>query len=184
VIRTSSVFYYLSGLLRRPEVVRRAPHHLASGSGGVRGLESPDGDTPPGGDTRGLGSAGEDAPANAGEAVASTDAVSAAAADARPAQTISSGREPRVFVRPNPSFGAVSIDYDAEAAPCLVQILDVSGRLITELAPCANPDGDVLWNGLDATGRKVPPGVYFVKVTAGEESTCAKVILLGPDGVS
>ena len=148
VIRTSSVFYYLSGLLRPPDFPGSGQHYLASGDDAAT------------------------VPLESGDSLEAR--ASAPARDAGP----------RVFVRPNPSFGAVSIDYDAEAAPCLVQILDVSGRLVTELAPCANPDANVLWNGRDSAGKRVPPGVYFVRVKAGGEATSTKVILLGPDGLS
>ena len=147
VIRTSAVFYYLSGMLSPPDVAGRAQLYAASGEVAAP-LESAD---------------------------------STATEDAAPPRD--SG-ELRLFVSPNPSFGTVSIDYDAEATPCLVQILDVSGRLITELGSCANPGADVVWNGRDAGGRRVPPGVYFVKLTSGAETSCTKLILLGPDGAS
>ena len=181
VIRTSSVFYYLSGLLRPPDVVGHVPHYLASGEdvSGDDGTDERE-DALASGDE----SSAAAAPDGAGESLATGGTASTVPADALRGRTEVPGREPRVFVHPNPSFGAVSIDYDAETTSCLLQILDVSGRLITELQPCANPDADVVWNGLDADGRKVPPGVYFVKVSSGDETSFTKLILLGADGAS
>ncbi|MFN8549226.1 MAG: glycoside hydrolase family 9 protein [Candidatus Eisenbacteria bacterium] len=81
---------------------------------------------------------------------------------------------PRLVVVPNPAHGgaelrlelsasiAASGDLPANSAVSAA-IFDASGRLLRELPLRASEAGDVrtIWDGRDAAGRVVPPGVYW-----------------------
>jgi hypothetical protein len=64
---------------------------------------------------------------------------------------------------------------DAELA-----LFDVAGRLIRSLAHGRYAAGEwsATWDGLDAGGRLVAPGTYFLRLTSREESHVTKVIVL------
>jgi parallel beta-helix repeat protein len=67
----------------------------------------------------------------------------------------------------------------------LVSIFDASGRLIRNLPvsrPLAPDPRPLIWDGLDNSGRAVNPGIYFVSLSSGRQSSLAirhslKVIL-------
>lgn len=66
--------------------------------------------------------------------------------------------------RPNPSIGPARIAFELpHAAQVRLRIYDAAGRVVNQLAdgPLAGGRHDVVWTGLDATGRRVPGGVYF-----------------------
>ena len=64
---------------------------------------------------------------------------------------------------PNPSSGAVRLPLEiprSSAGPCELTIFDVRGQRV--FAQRLGSSGDILWNGMDRTGRAVGAGVYFV----------------------
>ena len=70
---------------------------------------------------------------------------------------------------PNPSRGPVSLGLDAGGASSVdVAIYDASGRLLRGLhsGPAGGARITLAWDGLDARGRRAPPGVYFVRASA------------------
>ena len=60
-----------------------------------------------------------------------------------------------------------------------VSIHDATGRLVAHLEDEPRPAGRhfVTWNGRDANGETAASGVYFVRLSAGEESRSQKVVL-------
>jgi hypothetical protein len=84
------------------------------------------------------------------------------------------GRE--LLVHPNPaSGGQVSIRLRGEMeAPGPVAVFDASGRRIREL-PWNAAGGGWRWDGRDAAGRRVAPGVYFLRVL---ETAGVRIVLL------
>lgn len=83
-----------------------------------------------------------------------------------------------VAVQPNPAVGGATITYDApHRGPWNVSVFDVTGRRVRTIDVPA-PKGVVQWNGVDDVGRSVAAGVYFVRLSAGEESQAARVTLL------
>jgi hypothetical protein len=58
--------------------------------------------------------------------------------------------------------------YDATG--CLVKSFDLGSSI-------ENQESAVSWNGTDSSNRKLPGGVYFVKLEAGDHSATEKVIL-------
>jgi hypothetical protein len=77
---------------------------------------------------------------------------------------------------PNPAKASASISFElARSAPVDVDVLDLSGRVVrTILEGNVRPFGrsQVEWDTADDDGRRVPSGIYFVRVRApGLEST-------------
>ncbi|MGH7725675.1 MAG: FlgD immunoglobulin-like domain containing protein [Candidatus Eiseniibacteriota bacterium] len=68
---------------------------------------------------------------------------------------------------PNPTTGAVSVTlYLTESASVRLALFTVNGRLIRELMEGPRSSGfySVTWDGMDDSGRRVGPGVYFYKL--------------------
>ncbi|MBM3316334.1 MAG: carboxypeptidase regulatory-like domain-containing protein [Candidatus Eisenbacteria bacterium] len=61
---------------------------------------------------------------------------------------------------------------------------DVSGRRVRELlaGPLAAGGHALAWDGRDAKGRPVAPGVYFLRATAGEAALTRQFVILTPLG--
>jgi hypothetical protein len=80
----------------------------------------------------------------------------------------------------NPASVPVHIRYTVPR-PSTVQLdlVDAGGRRVTRLAQGQRPAGlhRVSWNGRDEAGRDVPAGVYWMKLTAGEERVVEKIVL-------
>lgn len=70
-------------------------------------------------------------------------------------------------IAPNPFSAGVTIALAPEIeGRAEITVLDVTGRRIrTFTVAAAGRSGTVRWDGLDADGRAVPPGAYFVRVT-------------------
>lgn len=69
--------------------------------------------------------------------------------------------------RPNPfRDGALLSLALPEAAEVRAHVLDVTGRLVAEIASGGLPSGThrLFWDGRDETGREVASGIYFVRV--------------------
>lgn len=71
-------------------------------------------------------------------------------------------RPDRVHAVPNPA--RLGARLDATQATTLV-VMDVAGRRVRELK--AEPRGRVRWDGRDARGDRVPPGVYYLRANTG-----------------
>ncbi|MBD3160722.1 MAG: hypothetical protein GF346_01145 [Candidatus Eisenbacteria bacterium] len=83
---------------------------------------------------------------------------------------------PAPAVRPNPSRGEVTLTLGNGRAGAVepVSILDVTGRLVRELSGGVQ-DGRLVWDGTDARGRAVPPGIYLLVVGEGAERRSTKI---------
>lgn len=69
---------------------------------------------------------------------------------------------------PNPFKTAVSLRLAARG-PAEVRVCDATGRCIRILSVSSRPmaAGSVIWDGTDAAGRPVPPGVYLAAAEPG-----------------
>ncbi len=87
----------------------------------------------------------------------------------------------RVRAAPNPVAGATSVRFDL-AAPGDVglRIFDTSGRLVRTLLREARPAGAyaVPWDGRDDLGRRLPAGVYFVRLESAGAARSSKIVLV------
>jgi hypothetical protein len=82
---------------------------------------------------------------------------------------------------PNPFVAATIIEFEL-ARPGLVdlKVYDAAGRLVKTLVCDTRPAGahSVSWNAYDKNGKRVGPGIYFVRMEAGDLARMKKIILL------
>jgi hypothetical protein len=82
---------------------------------------------------------------------------------------------------PNPFNPSTKIAYDIPRQ-CQVRldILNVEGQLVTVLVDHVQAAGSyqVAWDGTDSDGWRVPSGVYFYRIRAGENESTRKMLLL------
>jgi len=82
---------------------------------------------------------------------------------------------------PNPFAQATRIDYALSApASVALEIFDAAGRARATLRTVSAEAGahSVTFDGRDRAGDRLPPGVYFLKLTAGERATVEKLIVI------
>jgi hypothetical protein len=83
---------------------------------------------------------------------------------------------------PNPFRGTATFSYAVRTkdAHVTLAIFDVSGALVRTLVDDPKSPGTHIatWDGRDDVGQKMPSGVYFSKLEAGEFQTVRKVMLL------
>ena len=87
-----------------------------------------------------------------------------------------------VRAHPNPFRGSAVLRVTrAGAGPVSASVHDLSGRLVRRLSTSAGEGAagaaTLTWNGADASGRRVPPGVYFVRVRSGNEIASCRVVV-------
>jgi len=84
--------------------------------------------------------------------------------------------------RPNPSRGESEVRFVLPSPrPVRVDVFDVSGRIVRTLrsdAPLPAGEQGMHWDGLDASGRHAPEGMYVMQVRAGSEVKTAKLVLV------
>jgi hypothetical protein len=82
--------------------------------------------------------------------------------------------------RPNPVKGATTIRFELpQRTETSLKVYDVNGRLVRTLFDEVKDAGafTVQWNGMDGLGRTLPAGVYFYRLSAGEQVATRKLIL-------
>ncbi len=83
---------------------------------------------------------------------------------------------------PNPFNPMTEIAYAVPAGGghVTIEVFDVNGRLVTTLVDGFETEGvrTVTWDGTDANGDAMATGVYFYRMTAGEETAMKKMMLL------
>jgi len=82
---------------------------------------------------------------------------------------------------PNPFNPATSIKIDLpEGTHCDLTIYNLNGRAVRKLVSEDLEAGyhTVIWNGTDNSGRAVPGGIYFYKLTAGDFSSQRRMMLV------
>jgi len=81
--------------------------------------------------------------------------------------------------RPNPSAGATQLECSLPAAAETdVAVFDAAGRRVRTLAHARFGAGvhAIAWDGRDAAGRAVTPGLYWVRVDAGGQSVTRRLV--------
>jgi hypothetical protein len=82
---------------------------------------------------------------------------------------------------PNPSLWGTRIAFALPTERHVrAAIYDVEGRLVETLVDEVYPPGryGLAWGGEDARGHRVPPGVYFLQLKAGENTAKRKIVTL------
>lgn len=90
----------------------------------------------------------------------------------------------KVCAAPNPSRQRVQLSVDLERAQsgAQVEVFSVAGNRVRSLSagPQANGSIGVVWDGLDDSGYRVGPGVYFARVTSGSSSAITRFAIIAP----
>ena len=82
---------------------------------------------------------------------------------------------------PNPFAQQALVQFAARAGERLrVRIYDTRGRLVRTHEALASRTGrqDVTWDGRDAGGRRVAPGVYFYEVQSGVRTARGRLVFI------
>jgi hypothetical protein len=79
-----------------------------------------------------------------------------------PARGVSS---PRLTVTPNPARGAALVRWSGAAGTMWLDVFDARGRRVARAEGANGGTGEWRWAALDASGRALPAGVYFVRGT-------------------
>ncbi len=82
---------------------------------------------------------------------------------------------------PNPARDRVALRLDSPGAiPARLIVTDAGGRIVRHLPLAALPAGttDLVWDGIDAAGRRVPSGLYFVHLDAGARCERVRTVIL------
>lgn len=79
---------------------------------------------------------------------------------------------------PNPFVRDVTIPVQVPKGVFRLEIYDLSGRQVRTFGTKELPSAatHVSWNGTDRQGQEVPDGVYFYRMTAGQETTTGKLL--------
>jgi hypothetical protein len=88
-----------------------------------------------------------------------------------------------VTIHPNPFSGQLRIDYMLAAGDggARIRIYDAAGRLVRSFnleSSIKNQESVVIWNGRDGQGRRVPAGIYFVRLDTEQFQSIQKTVLL------
>ncbi|MFN0152128.1 MAG: FlgD immunoglobulin-like domain containing protein [bacterium] len=101
-----------------------------------------------------------------------------------PSDTEASPRELALYQpNPNPTTGRTTIRFAVPAntdGAARLRVYDTSGRLVDELwnAPAAGGVHEVAWEGRDARGVRVSPGVYLLRLETRGAERMAKLVFL------
>lgn len=84
-------------------------------------------------------------------------------------------------VSTSPGFAPTSVSFDLrEAGSLQLSVFDVSGRLVRVLTRESWPAGPnrVVWRHVDEMGRRVAPGVYFLRLVGRDFAETRKITVL------
>ena len=84
---------------------------------------------------------------------------------------------PDLAPRRQPARAPVLLDWRGRGAES-VRIYDVAGRLLRTFRLSRTSSGTVEWDGRDESGRLVPAGLYFARLSGGSLHTQTRVVLL------
>jgi hypothetical protein len=82
---------------------------------------------------------------------------------------------------PNPFAVSTVVRFDLpEVGFVSIKVYDIKGRVATTLTERTWPPGSqsVDWDGADQGGTRVSPGIYFVRMEAGEFKATSKLLLM------
>jgi hypothetical protein len=82
---------------------------------------------------------------------------------------------------PNPFNPRVDIPFEVAADDHVrISVYDTSGRLVAVLVDDARPAGEhvATWRGADGSGRRMPSGVYLVRLESSASTDSRKLVLL------
>ena len=98
-----------------------------------------------------------------------------------------SGVEPRgndglrgqLLITPNPSTGRVDVRLAGASQEAFsAEIFDLRGRLVRTIGGGDGAAGFFSWDGLDASGRAVAPGIYLIRIDSAGSRLTGKITIL------
>ncbi|MFC1573231.1 FlgD immunoglobulin-like domain containing protein [Candidatus Eisenbacteria bacterium] len=81
----------------------------------------------------------------------------------------------------NPTVSAVTIQYQIDrAGPVALEVFDSSGRRVRTLLDQTVPAGEhtLQWDGLEPTGSKLSPGIYFIRLCGEEGAQVKRAVIM------
>ena len=88
------------------------------------------------------------------------------------------GGQERIHLSPNPARENVTVYFQAGPGNrARITVHDLKGCQIRQVRPEFN-EGVWTWNGLDASGRRVAPGVYFIRLEGSARPAVRQVVLV------
>jgi hypothetical protein len=92
------------------------------------------------------------------------------------------GGAPAIVTRIEPGRLPVALEWSAPEAPGaqarVIDVYDVSGRRLRRLPLGEGEAGVLRWDGRDDSGRRLPAGLYFARLTSGSLRAQARVVLI------
>ena len=81
-------------------------------------------------------------------------------------------------ISPSPFRNSVSITFSLECAleAMVFKIYDVTGRVVKEFNRLTS--NQILWSGTDDLNRRLPSGIYFLKLEVGDRFATEKLVLI------
>lgn len=82
---------------------------------------------------------------------------------------------------PNPFSGSTTIEYYlSEPGSVTLTVYNALGQRVAEVMRPFQPVGPqkIAWNGVDDGGRRLPSGVYFCRLQAGQSSQTRKIVIV------
>jgi hypothetical protein len=82
---------------------------------------------------------------------------------------------------PNPFRGETRLRYQLPADRWIdLAVFDAAGRRVATLVKGPGTAGghETVWNGRDAAGRALAPGIYYARLETGNERTSTRIVLL------
>ncbi|HPF32210.1 MAG TPA: FlgD immunoglobulin-like domain containing protein, partial [Candidatus Sabulitectum sp.] len=86
------------------------------------------------------------------------------------------------FAGANPAVSSTAFRCTVPQAGLLtLQVHDITGRVVRTLYSGEAPSGDISipYNLTDASGRRLPPGIYPVVAFSGEHTVVSRLVVLG-----
>jgi hypothetical protein len=95
--------------------------------------------------------------------------------------TATRGAEFTVDVWPNPAPGYAKLTYRPKSPSRVdIAIYDIVGCKVREVISPKSSEGMQrhIWDGKDSRGQEVPPGIYFIRIQAGDQVATRKIVLV------
>ncbi len=84
----------------------------------------------------------------------------------------------RMTIAPNPFSHELSIRLDGRAIhSCQVSVYDLKGRAVRMNLPVSRAGSGWIWDGCDASGNRLPTGIYIIRASDGIRSLTERCLL-------
>ncbi|MGQ9701023.1 MAG: T9SS type A sorting domain-containing protein [bacterium] len=94
-------------------------------------------------------------------------------------ETKSSAENPSLKILPNPFTKSAKIRLPIVNEPWQLKIYNVEGKLVRHWEKAQiEPANHIIWDGTDNQDKRIPAGIYFIKMTTMGKNLTQKGILL------